>query len=123
MRVDDHVLTLALDKKSVRVKREEKMQKRMYSCTYNIDQMQKITSRQKRYSEVCSEYNIAESILSRWLREYRERGESAFSPKESEKKTQEHLERKRAWDRSYYQRHKIKRQAAAAERKYRLYEY
>jgi hypothetical protein len=72
---------------------------------------------------VCHEYGIAESILSRWLREYRERGEAAFLPQQSEKKTQEYLERKRAWDRSYYQKHKVKRQVAAYERKYRLYEY
>src|SRR5712692_7268351 len=85
--------------------------------------MDQITSGQKRYSEVCREYGIAESILSRLLREYREQGENAFLPKESEKKTHEYLERKRAWDRSYYQRHKMKRKAAATERKYRLYEY
>jgi transposase-like protein len=105
------------------VKREEKMRKRTFSREFKLDLMRQITSGQKRYSEVCREYGIAESILSRWLREYREHGESAFLPKESEKKTQECLERKRAWDRSYYQKHKIKRQATAAERKYRLYEY
>ncbi len=99
------------------------MQKRAFSREFKLDLMSQITSGQKRYSEVCREHGIAESILSRWLREYREWGESAFLAKESEKKTQEYLERKRAWDRSYYQRHKIKRKAAAAESKYRLYEY
>ena len=99
------------------------MQKRTFSREFKLEVMRQITSGQKRYSEVCREYGIAESILSRWLREYRERGEAAFLPQQPEKKTQEYLERKRAWDRSYYQRHKIKRQAAAAERKYRLYEY
>ena len=79
------------------------------------------TNGQKRYSEVHREYNIAESILSRWLSEYRERGKSAFLPKEP--LTKEYLEKKRAWDRSYYQRHKIKRQAANYERRARLYEY
>jgi transposase-like protein len=117
-----------LDKNSARVKREEEMQKRTFSREFKLDLTRQITSGQKRYSEVCREYGIAESILSRWLREYREHGESAFlpkksEPKKSEKNTQEYLERKRAWDRSSYQRHKIKRQAAAAERKYRLYEY
>ena len=99
------------------------MQKRVFSREFKLDLMRQITSGQKRYSEVCREYNIAESILSRWIREYRERGETAFSPKQSEQKTQEYLERKRAWDRGYYQRHKIKRQAANYERRARLYEY
>ena len=112
-----------LDENSARVKRGKKMQKRTFSREFKLDLTRQITSGQKRYSEVCREYGLAESILSRWLREYREHGESAFLPKKSEKNTQEYLERKRVWDRSSYQRHKIKRQAAAAERKYRLYEY
>jgi len=99
------------------------MQKRVFSREFKLDVVRQVASGQKRYSQVCREYGIAESILSRWLREYREREEAAFLPQQSEKKAQEYLERKRAWDRSYYQRHKIKRQAAAAERKYRLYEY
>jgi transposase-like protein len=123
MRVGGGTTYPRLDKKSARVKRGEKMQKRTFSREFKLELMRQITSGQKRYSEVCRENDIAASILSRWLREYRERGESSFLPKESEKKTHEYLERKRAWDRSYYQRHKIKRQAAAAERKYRLYEY
>lgn len=97
------------------------MQKRAFSREFKLDLMHQITNGQKRYSEVHREYNIAESILSRWLSEYRERGESAFLPKEP--LTKEYLEKKRAWDRSYYQRHKIKRQAANYERRARLYEY
>jgi transposase len=54
--------------------------------------MRQITSGQKRYSEVCRENGIAESILSHWLREYRERGEAAFLPKEP--MTQEYLGKK-----------------------------
>jgi len=99
------------------------MQKRIFNREFKMEVVRQITNGQKQYSQVCQEHDIAESILSRWLREYRERGESAFLPKESKKKTQEDLERKRAWDRSYYQKHKIKRRAAATERKYRLYEY
>jgi transposase-like protein len=99
------------------------MQKRKFSREFKLDLMRQIVDGQKRYSEVCREYGIAESILSRWLREYRERGEAAFLPQQSPKKTQEYLDRKRAYDRSYYQRHKIKRQAVATERKYKLYEH
>jgi transposase-like protein len=99
------------------------MQKRVFSREFKLGLMHQIASGEKRYSEVCREYGIAEGILSRWLREYRKRGEAAFLPQQSEKNTLADLERKRAWDRSYYQRHKIKRRVAASERKYRLYEY
>jgi len=99
------------------------MQKRIFSREFKLNLVQQITSGQKQYSHVCHEYNIAESLLSRWLREYRERGDGAFLPQQSEKKTPEDLERKRAWDRDYYQRHKIERQVAINERKYKLYEY
>jgi transposase-like protein len=105
------------------MQKRREMQKRKFSREFKLGLMHQITSGQKRFSEVCREHDIAESILSRWLREYRERRESAFLPQESEKKTQEYLERKRAWDRSYYQRHKSERRVADAERKYRLYEY
>ncbi len=99
------------------------MQKRIHSRELKLDLIHQIASGQKQPAQVCREYNLHESLLSRWHREYRERGEAAFLPQQSEQKTYEYLERKRAWDRSYYQRHKIQRQAAAAERKYRLYEY
>jgi len=61
------------------------MQKRIFSREFKLDLMRQITSGQKRYSQVCHEYSIAKSMLSRLLREYRERGESAFLPKEPEK--------------------------------------
>lgn len=99
------------------------MQKRKFSREFKLGLIHQIINGQKRFTEACREYGIAESILSRWLKEYREFEENAFLPKESEKKSLEHLERKRAWDRNYYQRHKTERRAAADERKYRLYEY
>jgi transposase-like protein len=80
------------------------MQKRVFSREFKLDVMHQITNGEKRYSDVCREYHIAEGILSRWLREYRERGEAAFLPKEPE--AEKYLEKKRACDRNYYQRHK-----------------
>lgn len=99
------------------------MQKRIFSREFKLKVMHQIADGQKRYSEVCREHRIAESILSRWLREFRERGEAAFLPQPSGEITQDRLEKKRAWDRDYYQRHKASRRAAADERKYNLYEY
>jgi transposase-like protein len=99
------------------------MQKRVHSREFKLDVVRQIARGQKHAFEVCREYGLHESLLSRWRREYRERGEAAFLPQQFGGKTRESLERKRAWDRSYYQRHKIKRQVANYERRARLYEY
>src|SRR5438046_10632535 len=89
------------------------MQKRIHSREFKLDVVRQIEVGQKRPAQVCREYALAGSLLSRWRREYRERGEAAFLPQQSkESLTQEYLEKKRAWDRSYYQQHKIERQAA-----------
>ncbi len=100
------------------------MQKRIHSREFNLDVVRQIELGQKRPTQVCREYALAESLLSRWRREYRERGEAAFLPQQSEESlTQEYLEKKRAWDRSYYQRHKIERQVANYEKRAKLNEY
>jgi transposase-like protein len=99
------------------------MQKRMHSREFKLDMMHQIASGQKQPAQLCREYNLYESLLSRWRREYRERGEAAFLPQQFGEKIQEYLEKKRAWDRNYYQRHKIERQAANYERRARLYEH
>ena len=100
------------------------MQKRMHSREFKLDVVRQIASGQKRAAQVCRDYGLAESLLSRWRKEYQERGEAAFLPQQPGKSlTQGDLEKKRAWDRNYYQRHKIKRQAANYERRARLNEY
>ena len=42
--------------------------------------MRQIVTGQKRPAQVCREYGLAESVLSRWRKEYQERGEAAFGP-------------------------------------------
>ena len=32
------------------------------------------------HTQVCREHNIDQSVLTRWKREYRDRGEAAFTP-------------------------------------------
>jgi transposase-like protein len=98
-------------------------QKRIYSREFKLDLMHQIESRQKRAIEVCREYGLDEGLLSRWHREYRERGETAFLPKEFGEMTPEYLEKKRAWDRNYYQRHKIERQVANYGKRTKLFQY
>lgn len=44
--------------------------------------VRQLSSGEKRPAQVCREHSLAESQVSRWQREYAERGEAAFSPKE-----------------------------------------
>jgi putative transposase len=79
------------------------MQKRMHSREFKLDVVRQIASGQKRPAQVCREYGLAQSLLSRWRKGYQERGEAAFLPQQSgESKMREYLEKKRAWDRNYY---------------------
>ena len=55
------------------------MQKRMHSREFKLDVVRQIATGQKRPAQVCREYGVAESVLSRWRKEYQERGEAAFS--------------------------------------------
>jgi transposase len=54
------------------------MQKRMHSREFKLDVVRQVSTGQKRPAQVCREYGIAESVLSRWRKEYQERGEAAF---------------------------------------------
>ena len=66
------------------------MQKRMHSREFKLDVVRQIASGQKRPAQACREYGLAESVLSRWRKEYQQRGESAFLPEQSgESNTQE----------------------------------
>ncbi len=56
------------------------MQKRMHSREFKLEVVRLITTGQKRPAQVCREYGLADSVLWRWRKEYRERGEAAFSP-------------------------------------------
>src|ERR1700704_6053667 len=60
------------------------MQKRNHSREFKLDVMRQVTNGQKRPAQACREYGLAESVLSRWRKEYHERGEAAFLPQQSE---------------------------------------
>jgi transposase len=65
------------------------MQKRMHSREFKLDVVRQIASGQKRPAQACREYGLADSVLSRWRKEYQERGEAAFSSQSGEATTQE----------------------------------
>ena len=59
------------------------MRGRVFSREFKLDVVQQIVSGMKRPAQVCREYHLAETVLLRWRREYEERGEAAFMPKEA----------------------------------------
>ena len=59
------------------------MQKRVHSREFKLEVVRQIATGQKRPAQACREYGLAESVLSRWRREYQERGETAFQPQPS----------------------------------------
>jgi transposase len=65
------------------------MQKRMHSREFKLEVVRQIASGQKRPAQACREYGLAESVLSRWRKEYQERGEAAFASQSGESTTQE----------------------------------
>jgi transposase len=60
------------------------MQKRNHSREFKLDVVRQVATGQKRPAQACREYGLAESVLSRWRKEYHERGEAAFLPQQSE---------------------------------------
>ena len=54
------------------------MQKGMQTRECKLEVVRQIASGQKRPAQACREYGLAESVLSRWRKEYQERGEAAF---------------------------------------------
>lgn len=56
------------------------MHKRQHSPEFTLEVARQVASGEKRPAQVCREYGLAESVLSRWRKEYQERGEAAFRP-------------------------------------------
>ena len=64
------------------------MQKRMHTREFKLEVVRQIASGQKRPAQACREYGLAESVLSRWRKEYQERVEAAFASQSGESTTQ-----------------------------------
>jgi transposase len=56
---------------------------RVFAREFKLDLCRQITSGLKRPAQVCREHQLTEGLLLRWRREYEQRGEAAFSPKEA----------------------------------------
>jgi transposase len=54
------------------------MQKRVHTREFKLDIVRQVVKGQKRPAQACREYGLAESVLSRWRKEYQERGDAAF---------------------------------------------
>jgi len=66
------------------------MQKRVHSREFKLEVVRQAASGEKRLAQLCREYGLAESVLSRWRKEYQEKGEAAFQvPSSGEGTTQE----------------------------------
>jgi transposase len=63
------------------------MQKRIHSRELKLEIVRQIATGQQRPAQICREYGLAESVLSRWRKEYQERGEAAFQPRQAEGST------------------------------------
>jgi putative transposase len=53
---------------------------RSHARDFRLSVCRQITSGERRPAQVCREHGLAESLLLRWRKEYRERGEAAFGP-------------------------------------------
>ncbi len=56
------------------------MQKRAHSRELKLELVRQIATGQKHPAQVCREYELADSVLSRWRKEYQERGEAVCTP-------------------------------------------
>src|ERR687883_2134279 len=55
------------------------MTRRTCSREFKLEVVRQIAGGTKRPAQVCREYGLAESVLSRWRQAYASRGEAAFS--------------------------------------------
>lgn len=63
------------------------MQGRMFSREFKLDVCRQMASGEKRVVQVCRAYQLVETVLLRWRKEYEVRGEAAFTPKGPEAPT------------------------------------
>ena len=53
---------------------------RVFSREFKLTLVKAIANGEKTNTQVCREHNIDQSVLTRWKREYRDRGDAAFTP-------------------------------------------
>jgi transposase len=60
------------------------MSGRVHSREMKLGIVRQLASGEKRPAQVCREYQLANSVVSRWQREYQLHGENAWLPKSEE---------------------------------------
>ena len=63
------------------------MQKRVHSREFKLEVVRQVASGEKRPAQICREYGLADSVLSRWRKEDKEKGEAAFEGSPSGERT------------------------------------
>ncbi len=58
------------------------MRGRIHSREFKLEVVRQVATDQKRAAQVCREHQLAKSLLLGWRKEYEERGEEAFSPRQ-----------------------------------------
>ncbi len=58
------------------------MRGRTFTREFKLDVARQVVTGSKRPAQACREYEIADSLLMRWRKEYEERGEEAFTPRQ-----------------------------------------
>jgi|SRR5579859_5019630 len=55
---------------------------RTFSREFKLEVVRQLAEAYKRPAQVCRKHQLADSVLSRWRKEYEERGEAAYTLKE-----------------------------------------
>jgi putative transposase len=53
---------------------------RTYSREFKFEIVRQIESGERRIAQICREQQIADSLIQRWRKQYRQQGEEAFTP-------------------------------------------
>ena len=53
---------------------------RVFSREFKLSLVEAIANGEKTNTQICRQHQIDQSVLTRWKREYRDRGEAAFTP-------------------------------------------
>lgn len=54
------------------------MKARVYTAAFKLRTCQRVAAKLEAQAQICRRENLAHSVLERWYRAYRERGENAF---------------------------------------------
>jgi putative transposase len=56
---------------------------RTFTREFKLEIVRQLANGAKRPAQVCREHQLSESLLARWRHDYAERGEAAFTPRQS----------------------------------------